>query len=94
MLDVIGAFVGDFIDKVTGMAEAKRRRKKTCEIMIGVFGITKCQTVSEIDFKAGYYTGLSEQAAIVGAISYEQYGEISRVLKYISKGERERLEAE
>ena len=51
MLDVIGAFVGDFIDKVTGMAEAKRRRKKTCEIMIGVFSITKCQTVSEIDFR-------------------------------------------
>lgn len=90
MLDMIG----DFMDKVAGAAEARRRRKKTCEIMIGVFDITKCGTVSEIDFKAGYYTGLSEQAAIVGAISYEQYGEISRVLKYISKGERERLEAE
>ena len=69
-------------------------RRKTNNFLIEVFTLTKCGTISELDFSAGYYTGAITKAAELGEITQQQKEEVLRVLHYIHKGERERKEIE
>lgn len=75
-------------------SKARRQRKKTSEILLAVFTLTNCDTLQELEYHTGYYAGTTDRAAAVGEITKEQRGQILRVLRYISAGERERLENE
>lgn len=71
-----------------------RTRRKANQYLIEVFSLTKCGTLSELDFSAGYYTGIVTKAAELGKITEQQRDEVLRVLRHIHKGEREIKENE
>lgn len=75
-------------------SKARKQRKKTSEILLAVFTLTNCGTLQELEYHTGYYAGTTDRAAAVGEITKEQRGQILRVLRYISAGERGRLENE
>jgi hypothetical protein len=75
-------------------SRARRQRKRTSEILLEIFTLTNCGTLQELEYHTGYYAGTTDQAAAVGEITREQRGQILRVLRYISAGERGRLENE
>lgn len=75
-------------------SRARRQRKRTSEILLAIFTLTNCGTLQELEYHTGYYAGTADQTAAAGEITREQRGQILRVLRYISAGERERLENE
>ena len=74
---------------------AKDQRKRTSEIILAVFRrLLHCGTLQELEYYTGYYTGITDNSETAGEITKEQKRQILQVIRYISTGERERLENE